>query len=200
MSTPTHLITIARPEDMDKAIQGRFMHGSPFERVALAGRSNVGKSTLINKLLETKLAQVSKTPGKTKLLHCYEWRDAKRILVDLPGYGFAKVSHTEKDRWAELIEAYFRRDPMLTRVFVLLDARVAPTVLDLQLLEFLSSLGKPVTLVVTKSDQLKNQSERARRKRELEQKLVDQGYGAYSRFWVSSFSDEGIHQLRKEFL
>jgi GTP-binding protein len=119
---------------------------------AFIGRSNVGKSSLINMLADNhKLAKTSGTPGKTQLINHFiinkEW-----YLVDLPGYGFAKVSQNSRNRWEQMIENYLRKRENLANVFVLIDARHSPQKLDL---EFVNQLGKwevPFTLVFTKSD------------------------------------------------
>lgn len=119
---------------------------------AFIGRSNVGKSSLINMLCDNqKLAKTSGTPGKTQLINHFlvnkEW-----YLVDLPGYGFAKVSQTSRRRWEQMIENYLRKRENLSNVFVLIDSRHSPQKIDL---EFVSSLGKwdiPFCLAFTKAD------------------------------------------------
>jgi GTP-binding protein len=165
----------------------------------MVGRSNVGKSSLVNALLGSALAHVSKEPGKTQALHFYEWPERKRVVVDLPGYGFAKVSQSKRDHWAQLIEEYFRADPGLECVFALMDARVAPSDLDMELLRFLSRLGKPVKIILTKTDQLKTQSERAVRRREIEADLSKFGVEPGHMLWVSVKSKDGVQALLKEF-
>jgi GTP-binding protein len=119
---------------------------------AFIGRSNVGKSSLINMLTNNeKLAKTSNTPGKTKLLNHFII-DNKWYMVDLPGYGFAKVSITERKRWEKMIEDYLRKRENLVTVFVLIDSRHSPQKLDL---DFVNQLGKweiPFCLVFTKSD------------------------------------------------
>lgn len=119
---------------------------------AFIGRSNVGKSSLINMLADNqKLAKTSGTPGKTQLLNHFiingSW-----YLVDLPGYGFAKVSQNARNRWQQMIENYLRKRENLVNVFVLIDGRHSPQKIDL---EFINQLGKwevPFTLVFTKAD------------------------------------------------
>ncbi|HMH22624.1 MAG TPA: ribosome biogenesis GTP-binding protein YihA/YsxC [Puia sp.] len=119
---------------------------------AFIGRSNVGKSSLINMLTNNeKLAKTSNTPGKTKLLNHFII-DNKWYVVDLPGYGFAKVSLSERKRWEKMIEDYLRKRENLVTVFILIDSRHSPQKLDL---EFVNQLGKwevPFCLVFTKSD------------------------------------------------
>jgi GTP-binding protein len=119
---------------------------------AFIGRSNVGKSSLINMLTDNaKLAKTSNTPGKTKLLNHF-LIDNHWYIVDLPGYGFAKVSLTERKRWEKMIEDYLRKRENLVNVFVLIDSRHSPQKLDL---DFVNQLGKwkiPFCLVFTKAD------------------------------------------------
>jgi GTP-binding protein len=119
---------------------------------AFIGRSNVGKSSLINMLTgNARLAKTSNTPGKTKLLNHF-LIDDRWYIVDLPGYGFAKVSLAERKRWEKMIEDYLRKRESLVNVFVLIDSRHTPQKLDL---EFVDQLGKwqiPFCLVFTKAD------------------------------------------------
>ena len=122
--------------------------------VAFAGRSNVGKSSLINKLVRRKkLARVSNTPGRTREINFFDV-NGKFVLADLPGYGYAKVSKEAKAAWRPLIEGYLRRSPALRGVVLLLDARRTPSDDDLQMLEFLAQVGTPTIIVATKVDKL----------------------------------------------
>ncbi len=126
-----------------------------------AGRSNVGKSSLINKLLGRKsLARVSSQPGKTATINFYTCEGAR--LVDLPGYGYAKVSRSEKERWAGLIDGYFAQDRDIRLVVMLVDSRHKPTADDITMLDFLEETGFPTVIALTKIDKL-NKSERAAR-------------------------------------
>ena len=121
---------------------------------AFAGKSNVGKSSLINRLLNRKaLARTSATPGKTATINFYRL-DTLR-LVDLPGYGYAKVSDAEKRRWKGLIEGYLEADRELCLVVQLLDARHAPSADDVQMMEYLQYHGIPFLAALTKADKLK---------------------------------------------
>ncbi|BCS87141.1 ribosome biogenesis GTP-binding protein YihA/YsxC [Pseudodesulfovibrio sediminis] len=125
-------------------------------QIALAGRSNVGKSSLVNRLAgQKKLAKISSKPGKTRSLNYYKVNPDGYFLVDLPGYGYAKCSKTERAKWAKLIEAYMRDNPQLKAVAVLLDSRLSPQKLDLELTSYLRSLGIPVIPVLTKADKPK---------------------------------------------
>lgn len=123
-------------------------------QVALAGRSNVGKSTLLNRLVGQKnLAKVSSTPGKTRSLNFFLINN-RFYLVDLPGYGYAKVSKSLKDEWGKLIETYLRSADKLTGLVLLLDVRRDVNDDDLQMLEWLSQRSLPVLAVVTKTDKV----------------------------------------------
>ena len=135
---------------------------SDMPEVVFAGRSNVGKSSLINKLLNRKsLARVSSKPGKTATINFYNLDGAR--LADLPGYGFAKVSASEKQRWAELIDGYFSQERDLRLVVLLLDSRHAPSKDDLTMLNFLIEGEFPMVIVLTKIDKLKPTERKARR-------------------------------------
>ena len=125
------------------------------------GRSNVGKSTLINKILGRKsIARVSSKPGKTVTVNFFRVENIR--LVDLPGYGYAKVPFSEKDRWSELMEAYFGSKRNIRMAFQLIDMRHPATEFDLTMLEFMRHNKIPYTVVLTKSDKL-NKTETAER-------------------------------------
>ncbi|MDR3607200.1 MAG: ribosome biogenesis GTP-binding protein YihA/YsxC [Oligoflexia bacterium] len=189
------VVTVGAIENLERLFSGKNLKGQPQPRIAMVGRSNVGKSSLINSLLESKVAQVSNQPGKTRCIHFYLWKEAKKVIADLPGYGYARTAQTERDRWAEFINAYLRADENLEAALVLLDARHGPTRLDEQAIRFLSFEGIPVTFVFTKFDQLKSQSERAQRKREASQALRDLGFDPEGAHWVSSRSGDGLKKL-----
>ena len=128
-------------------------------QIALSGRSNVGKSSLINTLLDRKsLARVSSAPGKTITINFYDI-DKKMYLVDLPGYGFAKRSHASKRVWSTLTEDYFLKNPSidsLKLVLQLIDVRVGPTDDDIMMINFLIDNKIPFAVVATKTDKLSN--------------------------------------------
>ena len=135
--------------------------GIGLPEIAIAGKSNVGKSSMINKLCQrNKLARTSATPGKTRLLNVYTINDMLQ-LIDLPGYGFAKVAKTEKLRWVEMMEGYFAQSTTLCHVLHLVDIRHDPTQDDKDMNTFLRANGIPFTVVATKADKI---SRGARRK------------------------------------
>ena len=126
----------------------------PRPEVALSGRSNVGKSSLINTLLGRKsLARVSSSPGKTITINYYDI-DKKLYLVDLPGYGYAKVPFAERTRWSDLMEGYFKSGRNIKCVFALIDMRHPPTDFDMAMLDFMSAMDIGYHIVLTKSDKL----------------------------------------------
>ena len=122
--------------------------------IAVAGKSNVGKSSLINNLCRRKaLAKTSATPGKTRLINLFLLNDSLH-LVDLPGYGFAKVDKQEKLRWGEMMEGYFRETNQLRLTLHLVDIRHEPTQDDVQMNTFLRESGLPFVVVATKADKI----------------------------------------------
>ncbi len=124
--------------------------------VAFVGRSNVGKSSIINSLTNRKkLAKVSGTPGKTRLVNFFLINN-DFYLVDLPGYGYAKVSKSEKDSWGKTIEMYLTEREQLKRIVLLVDSRHKPTGDDILMYEWAKHFGYDVVVVATKSDKLKN--------------------------------------------
>lgn len=126
---------------------------SSLPEISFAGRSNVGKSSLLNALFNRKnLAKVSQTPGKTSTINFFS-TDSTRF-VDLPGYGYAKVSKSEKDRWTELIEGYFNQDREFSLVCSLIDIRHDATSLDENMVHFLQTAQLPYAVVFTKADKL----------------------------------------------
>jgi len=134
---------------------GGWRPESSLPEIAFAGRSNVGKSSLLNRLIHRKkFARVSNTPGRTREVNFFRVNDAF-ILVDLPGYGYARVSKEQRAEWRPLIEGYMRGSDQLRGIVQLVDARHDPTVDDRQMLDFLGELGVPTVVVLTKTDKLK---------------------------------------------
>ena len=127
---------------------------SDVPEIVFSGKSNVGKSSLINKVLNRKsLARVSATPGKTGTINFYNLTGVR--LVDLPGYGYAKVSQSEKRRWAELVEGYLQSDRNISMIVQIIDMRHTPTQDDIHMIQFLLDQELPFVIVATKSDKLK---------------------------------------------
>jgi GTP-binding protein len=127
--------------------------------IAFLGRSNVGKSSVINALLGTKMAKTSSTPGRTRSINFFEVRWAGKphpevIFADLPGYGYAKLSREVSGTWPSFIDPYLNDRPCLALCLALIDISVPPQESDKQLMEFLRSSGRPFVIVATKSDRL----------------------------------------------
>ena len=161
--------------------------------VAFSGRSNVGKSSLINRLVNRKaLARTSATPGKTATINFYRL-DTLR-MVDLPGYGYAKVSDSEKRRWSELIEGYFNAERDMRLVLQLIDIRHTPSKDDYQMLEYMVEREIPFIVVLTKADKL-NKTERAKRMAAFAEELAD--YEGVTVIPFSAVNGEGVEELRE---
>ncbi len=127
--------------------------------IAFLGRSNVGKSSVINSLVGTKLAKTSSTPGRTRAINFFEVRVAGKprpelIFTDLPGYGYAKLSREVSAQWPQFIDPYLRDRPTLALCLALIDSNIPPQESDQQLLEFLTATRRPFVIVATKSDRL----------------------------------------------
>lgn len=160
--------------------------------IAFAGRSNVGKSSLINKVFNRKnLARVSAVPGKTATINFYQVEDT--FFVDLPGYGYAKVAKSEKHRWSELIEGYFNQNRNVALVLLLIDIRHSPSQLDLDMVEYLVETEYPFLIAFTKADKLS----RLQKEKRLEGFRTEIPYGEEIKMIpVSSETGEGIEELR----
>lgn len=121
--------------------------------IAVCGKSNVGKSSFINMLANRKkLAKTSSEPGRTRLVNYFDFGEF--ILADLPGYGFARVSKTEKEKWAKTLDQFFQQKQQIAHVFMLADSRHDPTADDVQMIEYLHFHTLPFTVVLTKTDKL----------------------------------------------
>lgn len=161
--------------------------------IVFAGRSNVGKSSLINKLFNRKnLARVSSVPGKTVTVNFYKGDGVN--FVDLPGYGYAKRNESEKKRWAQLMEGYFNSGRSIALVTVLIDMRHPPTADDMTMLSFLLERGLRFTIVLTKCDKL-NKSELAVRRESLLTELAN--YRDIEKTEFSSVTGAGIDDLKR---
>lgn len=166
---------------------------SELPEIAFSGRSNVGKSSLLNKVLNRKaLARVSSQPGKTITINFYRLEETR--LVDLPGYGYAKVSFKEKERWAGLVERYFSSDRKLRLVIQLVDMRHPPTRDDLDMVQYLQYHKIPLLIALTKSDKL-NKTQRAERLARLPEEF-DFLEGSVPMLPLSSANGEGIEELQ----
>ena len=165
---------------------------SEYPEIAFAGRSNVGKSSLMNKLFDRKnLVRVSSKPGKTTLINFFRVENID--FVDLPGYGYAKVAKSEKERWSALIEGYFNQDRNFALVVSLIDIRHEPSKLDTSMVAYLQELELPYVIALTKADKLSNmqrQKQQATIKRSL-------GIKDNSKFIITSAEKGlGIEELR----
>lgn len=164
-------------------------------QAALAGRSNVGKSSLVNALAGRKsLARISATPGKTRSINYYRVGEGSAYLVDLPGYGYARCSQAERDKWALLMNRYLSHTPGLRTLVLLLDARLPPQKADKTLLTLASSLSLPVLPVLTKADKC-NKKEREACARAWTALL-----GQRTLLVTSAHKKSGIPELRRALL
>ncbi|HAJ97842.1 MAG TPA: YihA family ribosome biogenesis GTP-binding protein [Ruminococcus sp.] len=160
---------------------------------AFLGRSNVGKSSLINKLVNRKsLARVSTVPGKTATINFYQVDEV--YFVDLPGYGYAKTSRSEQERLRKLISGYLNLDRNLELVIQLIDSRHAPSADDIQMTEFLVESEIPFIIVFTKTDKL-NHSERKAREEGFSREIPY--FDDVHKIWFSSKTGEGLERLQE---
>jgi GTP-binding protein len=160
--------------------------------LAVIGRSNVGKSSLINALGGSdKLALTSKTPGRTRLLNQFTLGDG-RMLVDCPGYGYAKASASLREAWQKMAEEYLLEREELVNILALVDGEIGPTKLDVQLLDWLRAHDRPFTVIATKHDKVKS-SQRDKRKKQLAAGCdLEPG----DVVWVSAAKGVGVDRLR----
>ncbi len=178
-----------------KAAYGKSTQIPPSEKpeIVFSGKSNVGKSSLINKLLNRKsMARVSAKPGKTATINFFSLKEAD--LVDLPGYGYAQVSQAEKQRWAELVEGYLAQERNIALVVQICDMRHPPTENDLTMIDYLYNSGFNFIIALTKMDKLKK-TQQQKRLEELKDELSD--YPGVSLFPCSSNDGTGIEEIRQ---
>lgn len=160
--------------------------------VVFSGRSNVGKSSLINKITNRKnLARVSATPGKTATINFFSLKEY--LLVDLPGYGYAKVSSEEKERWAELVEGYFADARNFALIVQICDIRHKPTDDDIQMIRYLHELEFPFIVVLTKKDKL-NKTELVKQIELYKEMLSEYDVDFYA---FSALKGDGIEEIRE---
>ncbi len=180
------LKSVYRLEDLPKV-------NEPRKEIVFVGRSNVGKSSLLNYLTGRDIAKVGKTPGRTRAINYFKWdfEGIKAFLVDLPGYGFARGDKKEIENWKKLIEGYFyKRKDDIGLVLVLVDSKVGPTRDDIAMLEWLEYLGIPYAVVLTKEDKAKQ--------KELNQTLKKlKDLGVKNVIKTSSKEKKGKEQLLK---
>lgn len=170
------------------------LEASDLPEICFCGRSNVGKSSLINRVLGRKsIARVSSKPGKTVTVNFYRVGDVR--LVDLPGYGYAKVPFSEKSRWAELMEGYFQSGRNIKMAFQLIDMRHPATEFDISMLDFMSQMGIPYTVILTKSDKL-NKTETQTRLSLIKEELGEYADGIQI-IPFSAQNNDGVEKLRE---
>lgn len=161
--------------------------------IAVCGKSNSGKSTLINMLANKKgLAKTSSAPGRTRLVNYFDF--GAFLLADLPGYGYAAVSKEEQAKWAKTLDAFFARKEEISHVFVLSDIRRDPSADDMQMLAFLNYHILPFTLLATKADKLSRMKQRERARKVAQ----SAGLGEDNIIAVSSLTGEGKDRLLKK--
>ena len=182
---------IKKVKFIKSAINPKDYPQSTLPEIAVVGRSNVGKSSLINAIFKRKIAKVSSSPGKTRLINFFLLNE-KIYFVDLPGYGYAAVSKKEKENWRKMIETYFQVRDNLTLVVLLVDSRHPPTKLDIMMKNWLESLGIPYIVTATKFDKL-NQKEKAKAEKTIREtlNLSDD----FPIFLTSSKENTGIKEL-----
>ncbi|MCC7064988.1 MAG: ribosome biogenesis GTP-binding protein YsxC [Planctomycetes bacterium] len=161
--------------------------------VVLIGRSNVGKSSLLNAIAGKKLARVSNTPGRTHVLDYFRVQKSDAALVDCPGYGFAKAPKKIRQTWMPMIEEYLLGRECLAMVMLLVDGEVGPTASDLEMLDWLRTNARPYCVIATKSDKVRP-SHLLNRQKEFAEKC---GTDSDNIVWVSVTKDVGLTRLRE---
>ncbi|MEE0946103.1 MAG: ribosome biogenesis GTP-binding protein YihA/YsxC [Acutalibacteraceae bacterium] len=166
---------------------------SDLPEFCFSGRSNVGKSSLINKIVNRKsLARVSSNPGKTVTINLFKLDTIR--LVDLPGYGYAKVPFGERTRWSDLMEGYFKSGRNIKMVFQLIDMRHPPSDFDYSMLDFMCQMGIPYTIILTKCDKL-NKTEFSNRMSLINKELGEFAQGVQI-IPTSASSGQGINDIK----
>ncbi len=177
------------------ASYGQYKQIPPAEKVeiAFAGRSNVGKSSLINKIFNRKsLARVSSVPGKTATINFYKIDDC--FMVDLPGYGYAKIAKSDKLRWSSLIEGYLMSDRDIALVFQLIDIRHAPSADDIHMINFMVENELPFVIIFTKADKL-TKNQRAERMEGFRNEI--EYFDDITSVEFSAVTGEGVERIRE---
>lgn len=174
---------------------GRFEEIPPCDRceIAFSGRSNVGKSSLINKIFNRKnLARVSSVPGKTATVNFYTSENI--YIVDLPGYGYAKTSKSDKQRWMGLINGYLNSDRQIGLIFELIDMRHSPSKEDIQMINYMIDLSVPFVIVFTKSDKL-SKREKEERRIKFAEEIPE--FESITHVEFSAVTGEGAEEIRE---
>lgn len=186
-----------RPEGVEflggaaKAAQVAELIPSDVPRVVFAGRSNVGKSSLLNALTGERIARVSAEPGRTREMNFFAWKNW--ILADLPGYGFAKVSKSMREEWGKEISEWLASDEAIACVVVLVDGRHGFQPLDIELVGFLRQMEREVIIAFTKMDKYKSRNQRSSAQAEL--KRAAEGLGLFSHAFVTTEEPGGMKSL-----
>lgn len=177
----------------------RFLPKQKYNEIAFAGRSNVGKSSIINKLTNAKIARISNTPGRTRELNFFTPKikdnEPPFIIVDMPGYGYAKVNEKIVKNWTELIFEYLKGRATLKRVFILIDARHGIKDNDQSVLDILDKVAVSYQIVMTKMDKVKN-NEKNKIIENTKQKIQKRPAAFNEVIATSSKNGEGIHELK----
>jgi GTP-binding protein len=183
---------VVQTEFVISAVSERDFPREGIPEVVFTGRSNVGKSSLINRLTgNRKLARTSSTPGKTQSINYYRL-DRTFFFVDLPGFGYAKAGKLAVRKWKDLIERYFHKQSTIALVIQLVDSRMPPTETDIQLSEWLDKLMLPRMVVATKSDKLSNNQ------KSLQSRLISNSIGGRSIVMSSAKTGEGCREIWKQ--
>ena len=193
-----YMTSIGDPKQLDTLLRDEVLDGKSEKRIVFAGRSNAGKSSLINNMTRSKIAQISREPGKTRKVNLFFCDYHKKVFVDLPGYGFAKRNTGERKLWEKLISSYLEADKdNIERVILVTDCRHGPSNSDLSAMEFFQSLGFSITLALSKSDKL-NQKKTSARRKEIKEILKDNK--PEKTYWISSLKGTGVRELSKDIM
>ena len=185
---------MVQAEFIKSAVSERDFPREGIPEIVFTGRSNVGKSSLINRLAENqKLARTSSTPGKTQSINYY-LLSRRFFFVDLPGFGYAKAGKSAIQKWKDLIERYFHKQSTIALVIQLVDSRIPPTGMDLQLSDWLDELQLPRLLVATKSDKLSNN------RKSQQSRLISKFMGGRSIVMSSAKTGEGSREIWEQVL
>jgi GTP-binding protein len=191
VTVPENIAGSSQAEFVVSAVSARDFPRATLPEVAIAGRSNVGKSSLVNVLTGSRnLARTSSSPGKTRVINFYRLKRAF-LLVDLPGFGYARVPKAESRKWKQLVNQYFESRPAIALVIQLVDSRLDPMPLDLRFAEWLDNLGIPRLIVATKSDKLSG-NERA-----VQQSTISEAFGGEPVILSSAVTGAGSKEIWK---